>query len=515
MNFQRGVSLFLTTLGILVFTACQTQTGASAPTIVIAAPPHGSAFTEGQVVSVQSSAADSAGISRVELLVDGNVVKQDAPPELPAPVQFTLVQNWTATAGDHTLTVRASNPNGVTGQTAISISVSPAASSVPTLAAQAQASPTFEQASPTPPFIIVHVTATPPDTALPSATAPPDVSPTTGAATCAFNAGFVADVTVPDNSQFAAGQAFNKIWRVLNNGNCAWQAGTTLAFAGGSQMSASNAVAAPALNPGQTADIAISMRAPSAPGTYSGTWRMRAPDGNFFGTPLSVVIIVPAPTANAACNGTPNDFDFNASSTNINKGDTVTISWSKVNNATGAFLSGGEFNNNGVETPGNRSVRPPTTTTYILRADCAPSGQSRDKSITINVNDTANRGPLNGNFSISPEFGPNEFSYFATAGDIDAPCQGDDGCNIDRVVLYLYDPDGTQVQKRTEFNPSYCLFGGGDNGNPCTFWVYSEHDNRWPNGSPIIAGEYRMYAEAFSKDGRKKTIEDFIELNPQ
>ncbi len=509
---MRRVFFFLSVLCLTALAACQGQSGASMPTVIIVSPPHGTTFNAGETIGVQSSAADPTGISRVELLVDGVVVKQDAPPNLPAPVQFTIVQTWTATEGPHTLTVRALNPSGAPGHTGITVNVNAATSTQPTSVAQI---------SPTNPARTVLVTATPGEE---------EATPATQTTTCSYDAEFVGDLTIPDSTPLTAGQRFTKTWRVRNTGSCVWEAGTSLAFAGGAQMGAPNAVAVALVNPGEITDISVSMQAPSAPNTYTGLWRFGDPQGNLFGAQLSVRIIVAAPnvatntpptaspaptTATASCSGTPNDFVFSASATAINKGDTVTLTWSKVNNATGAFLSGGEFNNNGVETPGSRNARPPTTTTYVLRAVCGASGQTRDKSVTIQILDIANRGPLNGNFSLHPEFSPTKFSFFAFAGDIDAPCQGEDGCNIDRVDLYLFDPNGTRVHMRTERNPSYCAFGGGDNGNPCTFYVYADHGNKWPNGSPVIAGVYRMYAEAFSKDGRKKTIEDFIELNPQ
>jgi hypothetical protein len=149
---------------------------------------------------------------------------------------------------------------------------------------------------------------------------------------------------------------------------------------------------------------------------------------------------------------------------------------------------------------------------WFIKACNSPHGCTKSEVATFT---SANPSPLNGNFSITPEVSPSEFSFSAIAGDIDAPCQGEDGCNIHHVDLSLFDPNGTQVCKHIDNAPSYCAFGGGDNGSPCNFYVYSEHDYRWPDGSPIIAGEYRMYAEAFSNDGRKKSFEDFIELNPE
>ena len=101
--------LCVAALCTLALIACQGSNAGTEtkPNVIIASPPHGSTFTVGQVVAVQSSAADVTGISRVELLVDGAQVQQDAPPSLPAPTQFTLIQNWTATIpGTHTVTVR-------------------------------------------------------------------------------------------------------------------------------------------------------------------------------------------------------------------------------------------------------------------------------------------------------------------------------------------------------------------------------------------------------------------------
>ncbi len=519
MKHNYPIRMGLIIAALIALAACSSPAAAAVPSVVIVSPPQGSTYSVGETVAVQSASADPSGISRVELMVDGALVKQDAPPTLPAPSQFSVIQEWTAAgAGQHTLTVRASNPSGGVGETGIIVNVIAAEStsvSVNTPVVPTASIPTLAPPQPNPTVLT--------NTSAPTATNPPPAANTTApaATVCTYDSQFVADVTIPDRTAVTSGQAFTKTWRVRNSGNCAWDANSALVFIGGAQLAASAATPLPNVAPGATADLALPMQAPAQPGDYIGTWRMRAANGDLFGANLTVFITVPgaptkAPTqVAAACAGTPNDFSFNASSTTINKGDTVTLNWSSVTNATGAFLSGGEFANTGVETPGSRNSRPPTTTTYTLNAVCSASGQNRAKSVTVTVNDNTNLGPLNGNFSLHPEFSPRDFSFFAIAGDIDAPCEGEDGCNIDHVDLYLYDPNGKQVHKRTERNPSYCAFGGGDNGAPCNFYVYSEHGNRWPDGTRISAGEYRMYAEAFSKDGRKKTIEDFVELNPE
>jgi hypothetical protein len=50
---------------------------------------------------------------------------------------------------------------------------------------------------------------------------------------CTLNGAYVADGTVPDDTGFAPGEVFTKVWRVRNSGTCTWGAGTQLVFAPG------------------------------------------------------------------------------------------------------------------------------------------------------------------------------------------------------------------------------------------------------------------------------------------
>lgn len=81
----------------------------SKPTVTIQSPSAASVFREGDEVTVTSVSRDQQGIIRVELSVDGSVVSTDAPPVPKGQTSFTLVQRWKATAGSHTLSVRAFN----------------------------------------------------------------------------------------------------------------------------------------------------------------------------------------------------------------------------------------------------------------------------------------------------------------------------------------------------------------------------------------------------------------------
>ncbi len=107
------------------------------------------------------------------------------------------------------------------------------------------------------------------------------------------NGVYVADVTIPDDTEIKAGTAFTKTWRVRNTGDRAWGAGFTLAFAGGMPMTTSHNVPLPATNPGATTEISIDMSAPKHAGTHYGDWRLTDDNGEAFGEIIYLRIVVP------------------------------------------------------------------------------------------------------------------------------------------------------------------------------------------------------------------------------
>mgnify|MGYP001041664765 CR=1 FL=1 len=106
--------------------------------------------------------------------------------------------------------------------------------------------------------------------------------------TC-LNASYVADVTIPDNTQLDNEEEFVKTWRVRNSGTCAWSEDAVLAFSSDAQMGAPDSVEVGAVEPGEEVEVSVKMKAPADPGRYTGVWRMKTAD-RFFGTNLSVVI---------------------------------------------------------------------------------------------------------------------------------------------------------------------------------------------------------------------------------
>ncbi|MBI4786304.1 MAG: hypothetical protein HY782_04580 [Chloroflexi bacterium] len=319
------------------------------PAIVILAPPAATEFREGETVSVQSTATDASGITRVELAVDGTVVRTDGPP---TPVQqFRVTQTWQATAGQHTITVRAYNAANV--------------GSDPAIVEVAVLGPSFAAA----PRLTPDLESTP----IPSA--PPGA--------CTDDAEFVADVTIPDGTVLLARQSFEKIWRVRNTGTCTWTGNYQFTLLSG-QVMAITPIGVPATAPGRMADLRVPMTAPLAPGTYSSFWRMRNPGGAFFGVTVNVTIRVA--NGPAACAGAPNIASFAASPATITAGQSATLTWGLVTNAESAVIDNGI---GGIATPGNRVVAPTTTTTYTLTARCGTIIRTAQVTITVNPAPTA------------------------------------------------------------------------------------------------------------------------------
>jgi uncharacterized repeat protein (TIGR01451 family) len=107
---------------------------------------------------------------------------------------------------------------------------------------------------------------------------------------------FVSDVTVPDGTVMAPGQAFTKTWRVRNVGSCAWTSSYALVFVLGNTFGAAPitgfspaTVSVLPVEPGQTADFSLNMVAPTTPGHYRSYWRFRNASGAQFGVGSGMV----------------------------------------------------------------------------------------------------------------------------------------------------------------------------------------------------------------------------------
>lgn len=107
----------------------------------------------------------------------------------------------------------------------------------------------------------------------------PDAARPTNPPDCKNSASFVADVTVPDNTEIEAGATFVKTWRIANNGTCVWGPDYTLIHYSDERMGAPASIPLGVTYPGQTYDVTISLTAPKSVGAHRANFVIKNPAG--------------------------------------------------------------------------------------------------------------------------------------------------------------------------------------------------------------------------------------------
>jgi hypothetical protein len=371
------ILLVVAAVGAYLYSQRGEKVAGGVPTVVINSPASGSQVPVGQEVIVQTTATDSRGVTRIELLVNGVLYHSDVSPNPQGQSPFIYRQSWRAPApGTYTLMLKAYNAaGGVSQPEAITISITGAATPTP---GEPTATPTLGQPTSTP-----TVTSTPvPDT--PTATWTPVIivvteTPTATPTGCILDAAFVADVTVPDGAVFEPGARIDKIWRIRNSGSCPWESGSTWVFVSGDQMGAAPSQAVPTTAAGANVDIGVTMYAPSTPGTYTGYWRMKSPSGQVFGQTSSVRIVVSSP-ATATPTATPGaEISLTVDRDHINAGECTWVR-ARVEHVRAAWLNGEPVIGGSRE----KEVCPCSDTTYTLHVELA-DGSTTDRTVTVHV----------------------------------------------------------------------------------------------------------------------------------
>jgi hypothetical protein len=100
--------------------------------------------------------------------------------------------------------------------------------------------------------------------------------PALPSAPASLSASFVKDVTIEDETVLAPGTRFTKVWRIRNSGKTAWPKDTELHAVKGEMMAceADQSIRVRPLLPGEDADIAVELTAPTQPGEYCMYWRL-------------------------------------------------------------------------------------------------------------------------------------------------------------------------------------------------------------------------------------------------
>jgi len=99
-----------------------------------------------------------------------------------------------------------------------------------------------------------------------------------------YVARFVTHVSLTDASPITGGATVVKAWRMRNDGDKSWPAGTRLVHVGAETLGCpSDGVAVHAAAPGEAVDISITLIAPDVPGRHVGYFRLVTPAGIRFG----------------------------------------------------------------------------------------------------------------------------------------------------------------------------------------------------------------------------------------
>jgi len=162
-----------------------------------------------------------------------------------------------------------------------------------------------------PPTAIVSTKAPTVSTAAPT-TLPATVSPVPVPSNCSDSASFVADVTVPDNTNFKQNTAFVKTWRIKNIGTCNWTTSYTLFYANGNQMNSPATTPFAVTAPGGTMDLSVNLTSPASDGSYTAKYELHDANGKPFSidggryvwVTITVGTAIAAPTASNTGTGT-------------------------------------------------------------------------------------------------------------------------------------------------------------------------------------------------------------------
>jgi hypothetical protein len=103
---------------------------------------------------------------------------------------------------------------------------------------------------------------------------------------------FLEDVTIPDGTVIAAGEAFVKQWRVKNDGTCDWDDSYLLKLVSGDALGAPTETALYPARAGAEVVIEMNLTAPVDAGSYHTVWQAFAPDGTPFDQPIYVDFVV-------------------------------------------------------------------------------------------------------------------------------------------------------------------------------------------------------------------------------
>jgi hypothetical protein len=109
---------------------------------------------------------------------------------------------------------------------------------------------------------------------------------------CQNNLTFLNDITIPDGTVVAAESTLDKRWEVHNSGNCNWGENYRLRLIAGSELGAQREQALYPARSDSRVTLRIVFKAPTEPGSYRSAWQAFNPQGEPFGDPFFIEIVV-------------------------------------------------------------------------------------------------------------------------------------------------------------------------------------------------------------------------------
>jgi len=143
-------------------------------------------------------------------------------------------------------------------------------------------------------YVQIVVAGTPATLGTPG-TGLPTITPTFGASGC-YNAALVS-TNLTDGATIKAGATFRKTWVIKNTGTCDWTESFRLPYIGGVLMrdDTTNKLFK-TIKPGSSLEYSLDFIAPTAPGTYTSTYRLMTDSSALFGPGFTVKIVVAGAT---------------------------------------------------------------------------------------------------------------------------------------------------------------------------------------------------------------------------
>jgi hypothetical protein len=196
---------------------------------------------------------------------------------------------------------------------------------IATSVAQTVAAQDTARAQLTPTATKLAGTPTPRFSPTPLTTKAPPTAPAPGSSNIVpcYRAEYVADVTIPDGTIVSPGASFWKTWSVKNTGSCSWNSTYKFVFMDGDILGGAYVYNFPGVAaPNQTVEIPIQLFAPTTTGSFTGYWKIQAPDKTIFGVgqydqALSVSVVVGSGTPEN--NKTASVYDITAVSYTIER----------------------------------------------------------------------------------------------------------------------------------------------------------------------------------------------------